>query len=55
MVFFCFHVVSDGKTASEVDGNCGQTFCESYTFIINFLENENLVLKFSLQGHFSSF
>lgn len=51
---FCFHVVSDGNTASEVDGNCGQTFWESYTFI-NFLENENLVLKFSLQGHFSSF
>ena len=44
-MFSCFHVVSNGNTASGVAGNCGQTFCECYTFIIIFLENEKLVLK----------
>ena len=44
-MFSCFHAVSNGNTASGVDGNCGQTVCECYTFIIIFLENEKLVLK----------
>lgn len=53
-VLSCCHVVSDRATASGVDGECGQTLCARDALVIDFHENENLVLEFSLV-HFSSF
>lgn len=42
-------------SSPTANGKCGQTPCASYTFIINFLDNENLVIKFSSNRYFSPF